>query len=68
MGKYVEKVFKKNSVKLNTASHNNASCYTDTNGSLEHSPSGGSLDYKGPALQKIIPFWGGGGPPHMAHP
>ena len=32
---------------------------TDTDGFLEHSPGGGSLYYKGPALQKIIPvFWG----------
>ena len=29
---------KKNSLKLNTASHNNASWYTDTDGFLEHSP------------------------------
>ena len=50
---------KKNSLKPNTASHNNASRYTETNGLLEHSPSGGSLYYKGSALQKIIPgFFG----------
>ena len=49
---------KKNSLKSNAASHNNASWYTDTDGFLEHSPSGGSLYHKGPALQKIIPFWG----------
>ena len=36
---------------------NNASWYPDV--SLEHSPSGVSLYYKGPALQKMIPgFWG----------
>ena len=29
--------------------------HTDTDGLLEHSPSAGSLFYKGPALQKIIP-------------
>ena len=34
---------------------------TDTDGSLEHSPSGGSLYYKGPTLQKII-RGGFGGP------
>ena len=34
---------KKNSLKPKTASHNNASCYTDTGGFLEHSPSRGSL-------------------------
>ena len=41
------------------ASHNNASWYTDTDGFLEHLPCGGSLYYKGPALQKLIPvlFW-----------
>ena len=49
----------KNSLKLNTASHNNASWYTDTDGFLEPSPSRGSLYYKGPALQKIIPLQGG---------
>ena len=46
----------------NAASHNkanNASWCTDTDGFLEHSPSWGSLYYKGPALQKIIlGFWG----------
>ena len=31
------------------------SWYTDTDGFLEHSPSGGGLNYKGPALQKTIP-------------
>ena len=36
---------KKNSLKLNTASHNTTSWYTDTEGFLEHSPSGGSLYY-----------------------
>ena len=58
MGKCIERVFqKKGSLKPNTASHNNASWYTDTDGLLEHSPSEGSLYYKGPNLQKII--WGG---------
>ena len=46
----------KNSLMLNTASHNNASWCTDTDGFLEYSPSRGSLYYKGPALQKIICF------------
>ena len=35
--------FQKNLLKPNTASHNNASWYTDTNGFPEHSPSRGSL-------------------------
>ena len=49
---------KKNSLKPNAASHNNTSWDTDTDGFLEHSPSGGSLHYKVPALQKIIQvFW-----------
>ena len=55
MGKGIERVFKKISLKPNAASHNNTSWHTDTNGFLEHSPSGESLYYKGPALQKIIP-------------
>ena len=58
MGKYMERVFTKNSPKPNAASRNNASWYTDTDEFLEYSPSGGSLYYKGPALQKIIlVFW-----------
>ena len=48
------KSLQKNSLKLDTASHNNTSWYTDTDGFLEHSPSRGSLHFKGPALQKII--------------
>ena len=49
----------KNSLKLNAASHNNASWYTDTDGSLKPSLSRGRLYYKGPTLQKIISvFWG----------
>ena len=59
MGKGVERVFKKMLLKPNTASHNNASWYTDTDGLLEHSSSGGSLYYKGFPFQKIIPVLGG---------
>ena len=54
MGKCTERVFKQNSLKLNATSHNNGSCYTYTDGFLEHPPSRGSLQYEGPALQKII--------------
>ena len=54
MGKWIERVLKKNALKLNAASHNHAGWSTDTDGFLEHSPSGRSLDSKGPALQKII--------------
>ena len=57
MGNRVERVLKKNSLRPNAASHN-AKWYTDTDGFLEHSPSGESLYHKGPALQKIIlVFW-----------
>ena len=49
------KSLQKNSLKPNTASHNNTSGYPDVDGFLEHSPIGGSLDYKRPAFQKIIP-------------
>ena len=49
----------KNSLKLNAASHNNTIRYTDTDGFLKHSPSGGSLYYKGLTLQEIIPILGG---------
>ena len=41
---------KKYSLKLNAASYNNASWYTDTDGSLEHSPGGGK-----PVLQGTCP-------------
>ena len=48
------KVFKNIPLKPDASSHNNASWYTDADGFLEHSRSGGSLYYKGPTLQKII--------------
>ena len=57
-GKRIERVLEKNSLKPNAASHDNASWCTDTDGILEHSPSGGGLSYRGPALQKVIPFGG----------
>ena len=37
---------RKKSLKLNAASHNNASWSTDADGFLEHSPSGRSLSFK----------------------
>ena len=58
MGKCVERVFKIKLPKPSAASHNSASWYTDTDKFLEYSPGGGSLYYKGPALQKIILFFG----------
>ena len=45
MGKHVERVFKKNLVKPNAASHNKASWYTDTDEFLEYLLSEGSLYY-----------------------
>ena len=65
MGKCVERLFEKDSLKRNAASHNNANWHTDTDGSLEHSRSVGSLYYKGPALQKIILIFGGS--PHRIY-
>ena len=62
MGKCAESLHK-NPLKLNAASHNKASWSTDIGVFLEHSPSGRSLYYKGPALQKIILVLGG--PSHM---
>ena len=56
-------VFKTNSLKPKAASHNNSSWYTDRDKFLEHSASGGSLYWKGPAFQKVILFFFGGGPP-----
>ena len=54
------KNLQKNSPKPNAASHNNAIWYTGTDRFLEHRPSGGSLYYKWPTLQKtILGFWGG---------
>ena len=59
MGKYIERVFKKILLKPNSASHNNASRYTNTDGYLEYAPSGGRLYCKGPTVRKIILFGGG---------
>ena len=64
-GQMCWKSLKKKSLKLNAASHNNASWYTDTDGFLKHSPSEGILHYKGPVLQKImVIFWVS---PHIQH-
>ena len=52
-GKTSWKSLQKNSLKPNAASHNNTSWYIDADGYLGHSPSGGSLYYKGPTFQKI---------------
>ena len=57
------KSLQKYSLRLNAASHNNASWYTDTHGFLERLPSGGSLKYQGHALQKIVLDILGGVPP-----
>ena len=58
----VLKVLKRNSLNLNTTSHNITSWYTGIDGSLEQSPNKWSLHYKEPTLQKIIPFWRGVSP------
>ena len=47
----------KNFTEASTASHNNTSWYTETDGFIEHSGRG-SLRYKGPALQVVIPLFG----------
>ena len=46
-------VFQKILLKPNSASHNNASWYTDTDRFLKHSPTRASLYSKVPAFQKI---------------
>ena len=50
---------KKNSLKPNGASHNNASWHTDTDGFPEYSLNRESLYYKWPAPEKIILLFGG---------
>ena len=60
MGNHTERVFKKFSMRLNAASHHNASWYTDTDGFLEHSPSRGSLYYQQPhPPEDNSGVWGG---------
>ena len=56
MGKCVKSLQKK-FTKTEHSLSQNTSWYTDTDEFLEHSPIGGSLYYKGPTLQKIIPFF-----------
>ena len=63
MGKHWE-TLQKELTKPNAASHNTTSRYTDTDGFLEHSPSGESPYNKGPTLQKIILGFGEF-PPHI---
>ena len=46
------------SLKPNTASHNNASWYTDRDGFQEHLPSRGILYYKGPPVRRQSHFGG----------
>ena len=57
------KCLQKNWLKPNTASHNTTTWCTDTDGFLEHSPSGANVYNKGSALQKIILFFFFLGPP-----
>ena len=56
MSKCIERIFQKYSLKPNAASHNNASWYNDIDMFLEHSPCGGTLYCKGPALRKQFCF------------
>ena len=55
--RWVERVFKKHSLKPNAASHNNSSYHTDTDGFLEHSPIEEACT-TWPALQKIPEYFG----------
>ena len=64
MGKPVERLLRKQFTEANATSHT-TSWYTDTDGFLEHSPSGGRLYYKGPALQKIVLGCFGGSPSYL---
>ena len=59
MGKHIERMLKKKFTEAERSLSQHPSGYTDIDGFLQHSPNGGSLYYKGPALQKIIPFFGG---------
>ena len=57
-GQMLKEPSKKNSLKLNSASHN-TSWYTDTDGFPEYSLNRESLYYKWPAPEKIILLFGG---------
>ena len=57
------KSLQKNSLKSNAASHNTTTWYTDTDGFLKYSSKEGSLYYKVPFLQKMIPVFFLGGAP-----
>lgn len=59
------RAFKENALKPNAASHTNSRRPPDQDGFLGLPPSGGSLFYRRPALQKIIPDFGGS-PPHIS--
>ena len=61
MGKHIERIFKKKKKIIEAhrgLSPDSTSWYTDTDGSLAHSPSGGNQYYKRPTLQKTILFLG----------
>ena len=64
MGKCIERVFNKNSLQPNTASHNNTSWYTDTDGLLEHSP-GGAACTKGAGPSEDNSILGGYPPSYV---
>ena len=54
MGKSVDKSLQKKITEVEHSLSQQYQLYTDADGFLEHSSSGGSLYYKGPTLQKII--------------
>ena len=55
--KHIERVFQKNSLNPNAASHNNTSWYTSTDGFLEHSPSGGIIFSACPPKDNSSLYW-----------
>ena len=62
MGKHVERVFKKNSLKVNAASQNNTSWYTDAGGFPEQSLSRkNALQWTCPPQDNSGGFFLGGG-------
>ena len=58
----LKRVFKKNSLKLNAASHNTTSWHTNTHGFLEHSPSGEACTTKAHPTEDKCSFFEGGIP------
>ena len=55
-GENVFRVFKKSSLKPNTASHNNTNWYTDTDGFLQHSLAGKACTTRDPLLRVSLTY------------